>query len=209
MLRVARRGSGRQAGVGGGLQIRYRGTGSKGTSGGPMGAPCEVFVIVWGLSQLYAGFTPWLCAQGSLIAVLRDKCDARAHTQLSLMLVKSSTRCIAPAPYKVWGAVCEATREKVCVSVCLCVYVCLSCSRQISWKRPGVQRRKVLRALPPAQALLTSCSQGDSSALKLKAKLKKNHKPHGPETILFRASWLPVLVAEHDACLGPPASAHS
>lgn len=63
-----------------------------------MGAPCEVFVIVWGLSQLCAGFTPWLCAQGSLIAVLRDKCDARAHTQISLMLVKSSTRGTAPAP---------------------------------------------------------------------------------------------------------------
>lgn len=57
----------------------------------------------------------------------------------------------------------------------------VDCSRQISWKRGALSwpwtMGKVPCALPPAAALLAG-SQGDSSVLKLKAKLNQERKPH-------------------------------
>ena len=85
----------------------------------------------------------------------------------------------------------------------------MGCGRQVSWKSEGGLSQpgrmgKLLWAPPRAGALLSS-SQGDSSVLKLKAKLNQERKPTQGTEAIFSSRWRWWRSSDkvHRAC-GPP-----
>lgn len=83
----------------------------------------------------------------------------------------------------------------------------MGCGRQVSWKSEGGLSQpgrmgKLLWAPPRAGALLSS-SQGDSSVLKLKAKLNQERKPTQGTEAIFSSRWR--WWRSSDKCAGPVA----